>query len=167
MRFDLSRSVAVAMVLTLAPMAAWAKSTTVNGITLDVPDGYKVSSSKRGVLVKSPDDEVDVWVETFEGADTQTLLGEHAAYWDKEKVDLHGNGITTTGKSGDANVSNTDFPDATWKGDPTVLRYSAIGPYGSKNKMVLVTYWASPGGDKDFGGAIQTMIGDIGFKFEK
>ena len=157
---------ALAVLLASLSTAAQAKMTTINDITLDVPAGYKVSSSKRGVLVKSPDDEVDVWVETFHGSESETLLAEHSAYWKKEKVVL-GKSSTSNGKSGDADVENTVFPDATWKGDPTVLRYSAIGPFGSQKEMLLVTYWASPTGDKDFGDSIQKMVGDINFKYPK
>lgn len=166
MRARLNPCLVLAALLALPATGVQAKSTTVNDITLDVPDGYKVSSSKRGVLVKSPDGEVDVWVETFAGSDSNTLMSEHASYWQKEKVEL-GAAETTTGKSGEANVENTNFPKATWKGDPTVLRYSAIGPFGSQNEMLLVTYWASPTGDQQYGDSIQKMVGNINFKYPK
>ena len=78
-----------------------------------------------------------------------------------------GRGNTTSGKSGEADVHVTDYPDATWKGDPTVLRYSSIGPFGPHKEMVLVTYWASPSGDKEFGGSIQKMVSDIDFKIRQ
>lgn len=156
----------LAALLALPATGAQARSTTINDITLDVPDGYKVSSSNRGVLVKTPDGEVDVWVEIFAGSDSETLLSEHAAYWRKEKVEL-GDAETTTGKSGEADVENTNFPKATWKGDPTVLRYSEIGPFGSQNERLLVTYWASPSGDQHYGDSIQKMVGNITFKYPK
>lgn len=166
MRPRLTSRIALMLVLALPVATAHAKTTTVNDITLDVPGGYEVSSSKRGIEVKSPDGEVYVWVETFLGAESETLLAEHKRYWKEQKVVL-GNPTTTTGKSGEADVENTNFPDATWKGDPTVVRYSAIGPFGSQKEMLLVTYWASPSGDKEFGDTIQKMVGDINFKYPK
>ncbi|MGI4764249.1 MAG: hypothetical protein ACRYGP_04170 [Janthinobacterium lividum] len=158
--------IAFMSLLMLFPVGAYAKSTTINDITLDVPDGYKISSSKRGILVKSPDGEVDVWVETFAGSDSHTLLTEHSNYWKKENVEL-GEPTTTMGKSGEADVEKTNFPTATWKGEPTVLRYSAIGPFGSQKEMLLVTYWASPTGDQQYGDSIAKMVGDINFKYPK
>jgi hypothetical protein len=165
MRIQVLRYLATAMILALSS-TAHAKTTTINDITLDVPDGFTASSSKRGVFVETPDGEVDVWVEMFAGSDSDTLIAEHKDYWKKQKVEL-GSSNTTTGKSGDANVENTNFPNATWKGDPTVLRYSAIGPYGSQNEMLLVTYWASPSGDHEFGDSIQKMLSEISFKYPK
>ena len=64
-------------------------------------------------------------------------------------------------------MENTTFPKATWKGGPTVLRYSAIGPFGSQKEMLLVTYWASPSGDREYGDSIQKMVGNIDFKYPK
>lgn len=98
---------ALAILLAVAPTTVHAAKTTVNDITLDVPAGYKVSSSKRGVLVKTPDGEVDVWVETFLGAETKKLLSEHASYWHKEKVEL---GDATTSKENPATPMSRILP---------------------------------------------------------
>ena len=43
----------LALLLMLSSTTGFAKTTTINDITLDVPDDYKVSNSKRGVLVTS------------------------------------------------------------------------------------------------------------------
>ena len=58
MRRRFIRYVALTAIATLCSTSVQSKTTSVNDITLDVPDGYSVSSSKRGVLVKSPDGEV-------------------------------------------------------------------------------------------------------------
>ncbi|MDX6320093.1 MAG: hypothetical protein QOD35_3493 [Nocardioidaceae bacterium] len=165
MRAGVLRRVGLAMLLTLPSMAAFAKTTTIDDVTVDVPEGYEVASSKRGLLIKSSDKEVDLWIELFSAADTPTVRKEHMDYWKKEKVDLHGDGDTTKSKSGETEVTNTSFPGATWKGDPTVLHYNASGPFGSQNWTLLITYWASPDGDKQHGEAINKIVSDVKFKY--
>lgn len=68
------------MLLTLPSMAAFAKTTTINGITVDVPEGYEVASSKRGIFIKSSDKEVDLWIELFSAADVPAARKEHVDY---------------------------------------------------------------------------------------
>lgn len=143
---------------TLFASAASAKTTTINDITLDVPENYSSSSSKHGLLVKTPDSSVDVWVEVVKMVDVGDLKKEHDAYWEKNKVVLNGEGDGSETKVGDVNVAKVDYTKATWKGDPTVLRYTFIGPLGSEQKLVLITYWASPAGDRSFGPDLQAMI---------
>ncbi len=159
------RCIGLAVLLMLSSTAGFAKTTTINDITLDVPDDYKVANSKRGILVTSTDGEVDLWIELFSAADQPTVLDEHMSYWKKKDVDLHGDGETTASKSGDRDVVNTKFPDATWKGDPTVLHYSANGPFGPQKWTLLLTYWASPEGDKEHGDEVNKMISDIKFNY--
>ena len=159
------RRFAVTALLMLFSTAVSAKTTTINDITLDVPDDYKVANSKRGILVTSKDGEVDLWIELFSAADQPTVFEEHMNYWKKKDVDLHGDGETTKTKSGERDTVNTKFPDATWKGDPTVLHYSANGPFGPQNWTLLLTYWASPQGDRQHGDEINKMVSDIKFDF--
>ena len=165
MRAGFLRPIALTALLLLSSTSGFAKTTTINDITLDVPDDYKVSNSKRGVLVTSTDGEVDLWIELFSAADQPTVRDEHMANWKKKDVDLHGDGETTSSKSGDQDVINTKFPDATWKGDPTVLHYSANGPFGSQKWTLLLTYWASPEGDRQHGDEINHMISDVKFNY--
>ena len=148
------------------PAISFARMATIGDITLDVPDNYKVSSSKRGILAKTPDNQVDVWVETFKGDESDALKKDHGAYWRKQKVDLNGEGESSSRKSGEISVDKTDFTKATWKGNPTVLRYTAIGPFGPDKKMVLITYWASPEGDRQFGAQIQKMVDSLNVKIQ-
>ena len=148
------------------PAAGHARTLVLGDITLDVPDDYKISSSKRGVLAKTPDGSVDVWVETFKGDDVGSLQQEHEKYWDKNKVVTNGDGEQTSKKSGEVSIDTIDFTKATWKGDPTVLRYLRIGPFGPEKKMVLVTYWASPEGNKEFGSQVQKMVDTLSVKVQ-
>ena len=152
------RQAALGGLLLCSAAAAQAKPTTINDITVDIPPGYEVSSSDRGLLAKTPDGEVDVWIETFKADENAVLLDEHMKYWKKEHVELNGEPDKTASESGGVKVHTSKFTHATWKGDPTVLNYLSIGPLGPQNTMVLVTYWASPGGDKEFGDQINKMI---------
>ena len=148
------------------PAVAQARTMVLGDITLDVPDDYKISSSKRGVLAKTPDNAVDVWVETFKGDDLDVLTQEHERYWEKNKVAQNGDGERVNKKSGEISINTIDFTKATQKGDPTVLRYLKMGPFGADKKMVLVTYWASPEGDKEYGSQIQKMIDTLSVKVQ-
>lgn len=163
----ISKLIVAALTTSMLVTIAQAKVTTINDITLDVPDGYKSSSSTRGLLVKTPDSEVDVWVEVAKAADFDTMMKEHDRYWEKNKVLLNGDGNKTDSKQGDINVSKVDFDKATWKGDPTVLRYTFVGPLGPEKKIVVITYWASPAGDKSFGANLQKMVDSLNVKIEQ
>ena len=164
--FRIAKSVLLGTLI-VASLGASAKEVVLNDITLDVPSGYKVEESTRGVLVKSPDGEVDVWVEVYKDIETDKLIGEHDRYWKKNEVAMNGDGERSSREDGDIHVNRTDFKHATWKGDPTVLRYTAVGPYGSQKEWVLITYWASPEGDKEFNDDIQKMIGTLHVRYEK
>ncbi len=156
------RSVALAALL-LAPAPVFAKSMTLNDITVEVPASFKASESNRGIELKTPDDEVFVWVETYLPDEEDAIQGEHDKYWKKHKVVLKDPEKATNGKNTPP-TRITDYKGATWKGDPTVLRYYFVGPFGKGNKSILVTLWASPEGDSEHKAELQTIYDSISVK---
>ena len=160
--FGILRSLAVATLL-LAPASAFAKPLTVNDITVEVPSGFKASESDRGIEMKTPDEEVFVWVETYTPASEAAIMGEHEAYWKEQGVKLAGAEKSTNDKKSPPTHA-TDYKGATWKGDPTVLRYFHVGPFGKSDKSILVTLWASPAGNDQHVADLQTIYDSINVK---
>ena len=151
------RLVAIAVLLGCS-LPASAKMITMNGLSIDLPEGFKASDSNRGIQAATPDGSVYVWFETYGEGDSPALIAEHNRFWTKRKVKL-GGATSGDGKTtGDVPWVSTDYADATWRGDPTVIRYTEYGPFGSEGKYVLVTLWATPEGDRTFKGDIDPMI---------
>jgi hypothetical protein len=160
----LTRKLAIAAALLLSMSAAgYAKSTTIGAITLDVPDAFVASASSRGVEAKTPDDEVFTWLEVYKGSEGDTLQAEHEKYWKENDVVPKDPQITNR-KFGNISVSTMFFPNATWQGKPTVLRYVRIGPVAASGTMVLMTVWASPKGINAHGKEVEHMLDTLDVK---
>lgn len=130
-------------------------------VGVDIPEGWTTTPSKRGIAVKSPDKEVFFWIEVFLPADREAVIGEHERYFAKQDVRTTGEPKSTTSKHGPVTFTATDYP-ATWKGGPTVLRYLAIDPGLPAGNRVLLSYWASPEGDKMHDAAFKTILESLG-----
>jgi hypothetical protein len=160
----LIQKLTIAAVLLLSmSVAGYAKSTTIGAITLDVPDAFQASESDRGVELKTPDEEVYTWFEVYKGSESDTLRAEHAKYWKDNDVVLN-DPQTTDRKVGAINVSTMFFPNATWQGKPTILRYVKVGPVAASGTMVLMTVWASPEGIKAHGKEVEHMLDTLNVK---
>jgi hypothetical protein len=155
-------TIAVALLLSMSA-AGYAKSTTIGDITLDVPDAFKASASSRGVELKTPDEEVLAWFEVYKGSDGDMVQAEHAKYWKENDIVLNDPQITN-GKAGDVDISTMFFPNATWHGKPTIVRYVKLGPVAASGAMVLMTVWASPEGIKAHGKEVEDMLGTLDVK---
>ena len=159
---QLFRTAALTSALLLAVSAgAHAKPTTINKITVDVPDGFEMSKSSRGVEVKTPDDEVLTWFEVYKGSDSEVVEAEHVKYWDDNKVASHGDPDVKNTKMDGIDLQTRFYPNATWNGKPTILRYVRIGPVGPDAKYVMMTVWASPEGINAHGKDVEHMLGTL------
>jgi hypothetical protein len=160
----LIRKLTIAAALLLSMSAAgYAKSTTIGDITLDVPDAFEASASSRGIELKTPDEEVFTWFEVYKGSAGDTIQAEHEKYWKENDVVPNDPQMTNT-KVGEINVSTMFFPNATWQGKPTVLRYLRLGPVAASGTMVLMTVWASPEGIKEHGKEVEHMLDTLDVK---
>lgn len=159
----LARKLTVAVALLLAAPAAFAKNTTINDITLDVPDAFSASASARGVELQTPDEEVYTWFEVYKGSEGDTLQAEHGKYWKDNDVVLNEPKMTDK-KAGDIHVSTMFFEKATWQGKPTIVRYVKIGPVAASGTMVLMTVWASPDGINAHGKEVEHMLDTLHVK---
>ncbi len=166
-RFDVLRYFAIACLFGCS-VPAYAKTVTMNDLTIELPDTFKVSDSKRGLKAQSSDKEVDLWVETYKDAEIDAIVEESTRYFAKNNVVTSDEPVRTqtTGPS-QHDVEAYDYKDATWKGKPTVLRYLRIGPFGSENKRVLFTLWASPNGDSEHAKEIDAIVNSVDVVYVK
>lgn len=128
---------------------------------IDIPNGWKTSATKRGIEVRSPDEEVFFWVEVYHPADLAAVRGEHERYFAGQGVKATGEPKVSRNETGNVKIQATAFP-ATWKGAPTVLRYLAIDPGLPAGNQILISYWASPEGDKTHDAAFTKVLQSLG-----
>ncbi len=149
--------------LLLAPPPVFAEPLTVNDITVDVPASFKASKSDRGVEMKTSDEEVFVRVETYTTDPEDAIMGEHETYWKEQGVKLAGAAKSINDKRSPPTHA-TDYKGTTWNGDPTVLRFFHVGPFGKSNKSILVTLCASPASNDGHVADLQTIYDSINLK---
>jgi hypothetical protein len=130
-------------------------------VGIDVPAAWKTSPTARGVEVRSPDEEVFFWLETYRPADEAAVRKEHVDYFAGQGVTPAGDPRVSRYEEGAMKVQATDLP-ATWQGKPTVLRYLAIDAGLPDGRMVLLSYWASPEGDSKHASAFKAVLNSLG-----
>lgn len=155
--------------LLLGSQAASAKRVTVvpgdRPITVDVPNAWKVAVVERGIQIRTADEEVYLWFESYRPVQFQTLLNEHNAYFKNQGVRVVG---AETAKQVDFPtylLKVTECP-ATYEGKPTVLRYISVVPKAEGERLLLVSYWASPAGDKKYDGETQGILNSLAASYE-
>lgn len=128
---------------------------------LNVPAGWKTAATRRGIEVRSPDEEVFFWVEVYVPTDLDAVRGEHERYFAAQGVNVAGEPKVSRNETGSLKVQATAFP-ATWKGAPTILRYLAIDPGLPAGNQILISYWASPEGDRTHDVAFRKVLDSLG-----
>jgi hypothetical protein len=126
-------------------------------ITAEVPNGWATTRIDRGIQIKSADEEVYLWFETYAPASFDAVMGEHRKYFAGQGVKIVGAAKTSTKTYPALSVELTDFP-AEWQGKPTVMRYILLQPNNPLKKRILASYWASPEGDKTHDGAMTRLM---------
>ena len=128
---------------------------------VDIPNGWKTSATNRGIEVRSPDEEIFFWIEVYLPAQYDAVVKEHEKYFKGQGVAITGEPKIATSNEDGVKIQATDFP-ATWKGDKTILRYLAIDPNLPAKNQVLLSFWASPEGEKKHDAAFQKILGSLG-----
>jgi hypothetical protein len=157
------RKLALILVLLCLPGIALGKSAKLTPddtvAVLDFPDSWKLSTIKRGLQAKSPDEEVYVWAELVASDQVDTVQKEHDDYFEKQKVTV--SKAEPEGKEVDGRKWAFITPNATYKGKPTVIRYIIINPKVASGKIIVFTYWASPEGDKNYDKEMDGVINSL------
>lgn len=154
--------------LITAPLAA--KTVNMSSgqakLSFTVPDNWESSAQRRGLEIKSNDGEVMLWVESYPQADLEKIKAEHSKYFKGQGVEVTGEPKITTQAAERYGLAFMDMP-ATWKGKPTVLRYILIEPADAAKQRMMISYWASPEGDKLHDGAMQQLINSLSQAVDK
>jgi hypothetical protein len=126
-------------------------------VAITFPQDWGVSRIPRGIEVKSPDEEVFVWFETFPAAAEKRVWSEHEAYFNRQGVTISGDPTIRTNADGGVSVRFIEF-NAKWQGAPTVLRYLVFDLNLASKTQLMMSYWASPAGDKVHAEAMKAII---------
>jgi hypothetical protein len=153
-------AVAAFLCLPLLADAKTAKLTPADTVaSLDFPDSWKISSIKRGIEAKSPDEEVYVWAELVPSDEVDAVQKEHDKYFEKQKVTM--TKADPVAKDVDGRQWAFIEPQSTWKGKPTLVKYIIINPKVASDKIIVFTYWASPEGDKNYDKEMDGVINSL------
>jgi hypothetical protein len=127
--------------------------------TLTVPDGWSASRSKRGLEIKTEDEEVYIWAETYQPNELKRIVAEHDNYWKDQGVVINGRDLSQ--RVEDGKMVQIVAQKATYEGKPTVLLYMEYDLGLPSKSNILITYWASPEGHDEHAKDVQAIIGSM------
>lgn len=122
-----------------------------------VPDDWKVSKTDRGIELASPGEDVMMWIEVFSPAQVQAVKREHAAYFQAQGVRITGP-VNEEQTTANGLVTIIQVMPATYNGAPTILNYLVYGAETAPTQLLLITYWASPEGDRTFRSQVNSIL---------
>lgn len=128
-----------------------------------VPDAWTTAKVKRGVEIRTPDEEIYLWFELVAPGEIEALQKEHNAYFDKEGVTITGVSETVKQEVNGKSWSFTELKARSKDGD-SIIRYIAINPKVASGKIIMMTYWASPEGHKSHDAAMKRIVDSIAYK---
>jgi len=132
-------------------------------VVVTVPDAWTTAKIKRGVEIKTPDEEIYLWFELVAPDQIDTLQKEHNGYFDKEGVTITGASETVKQEVKGKAWSFTELKAKSKDGD-SLIRYIAINPNVPSGKIIMMTYWASLEGHKTHDAAMSAIIDSIAYK---
>lgn len=128
-----------------------------------VPDAWTTAKVKRGVEIKTPDEEIYIWFELIAPDELDAVQKEHNGYFDKQGVTITGASETMKQEVKGKAWSFTELKAKSKDGD-SIIRYIAINPNVASGKIIMMTYWASPEGDKEHDAAMKALVDSIAYK---
>lgn len=154
----------LAVLLALALLTpAFAKTFKVPGedsfASITIPDDWKSKEIDNGVESESPDSEVYFAVEATDAKGLEKTIEEAVEYLNEKGVTVD----LKTQKQSEGKVNGMDGIDITWNGKDkegdAIISLTILA--AKKEKMLLITYWASPEGtkkhDKELGAILQSI----------
>lgn len=126
---------------------------------VSIPDSWKPEDIDDGIQAQSPDGSVYLSLEVGDIGNLNDLIENTFAYLKKNKVRID----DSTKKESDVSLNGLAVKDITWTGrdsdGATVVGVSFITV--SPEKVLVLTHWASPDGEKKYNEAITAMMQSI------
>jgi hypothetical protein len=127
--------------------------------TVMIPDSWKPEEIEDGIQAQSPDASVYLSIEVGDVGNLNDLIDNTFSYLKKNKVRID----DSTKKESDVTLNGLSVKDITWTGrdadGPTVVGVSFITV--NPEKVLVLTHWASPDGEKKYDEAIAAMMKSI------
>lgn len=153
------RSLLIAAFLLSSSALVQAETMEVNPerpiVSANLPNAWDISRVDRGIQAISKDQDAFVWVESYLPGELDEIIAEHNAYWKEQGVEITGHESTEHSENGKSYVITEET--ATEDGKPTKLMYAEYSLGLGSKRNIVVTYWASPEGDKKY----EHTVGDI------
>ena len=128
-------------------------------IRIDTPPGWVNTRIPRGLQTHTKDEELYIWLEVYGSGELNAVIAEHDAYWKKEGIVIRGRNQHSEQKDG-RTFSVTQI-DALWNGAPTVLYYMDLDLKLPSGRQMVLTYWASPKADREYGRQVEALIDSL------
>jgi len=129
-----------------------------------VPDAWTTAKIKRGVEIRTPDEEIYLWFELVAPNELDAVQKEHDSYFAKEGVTVTGASETLKQEVNGKAWSFTELKAKSKDGDDSIIRYIAINPNVASGKIIMMTYWASLDGHKEHDAAMKALVDSIAYK---
>jgi hypothetical protein len=128
-------------------------------VSFTVPEKWKIEKSDESISATSDDDEILVSFEVNDGDSIEGAIEETFGYLKKNKVKID----KESQKKQEMKVRGMEVVNFDWKGTdedgPTNISLTILGV--TKQKALLVLYWASPEGEKKHAADLKAMQDSI------
>ncbi len=139
-----------AIIAIAVPALAFAKTSKIPDddtvAIVTIPDAWSINEIDNGVEATSPDSEVYVAVEAAPTKNVQQTAIDAVKWLAKQGVTID----PSTMKQKEIKINGMDAVDLSWDGKdkdgPTKVSVTLI--VASASKVLVLTYWASPDGEK-------------------
>ena len=162
---SISLKAALVAALLLCPVAGAALAKTFKlpednpAATMAIPDSWKPEEIDDGIQATSPDGSVYMSIEVGDVGNLDDLIENTFAYLKKNTVRID----DSTKKESTTAINGIEIKDITWKGrdkdGPTIVGVSFIPV--AQEKVLMLTHWASPAGEKKYNDAIISILTSI------
>jgi len=130
-------------------------------LVVEASDDWNTEEVKRGVEFSTEDEEVFLWIEAYDASEFEAVKKEMVAYLEEQGIAIKGEPKITGHDFPKYGLATLDFP-ATWNDKPTILRYLIIEPKNPAKSRLIVSYWATPEGDKKHDPETQKLVDSFG-----
>ncbi|MDB5415252.1 MAG: hypothetical protein JWR10_3587 [Rubritepida sp.] len=103
-----------------------------------------------------------MWMEVFRPDQADRVRREHGDYFTGQGVRITGPAVEQESVANGVRLLVQTLP-ATWNEAPTILAYQVYGAMTTPSQMLLISYWASPEGDRRYGQQVRAVLTSTNF----